>query len=407
MSLAHILNAYINMNLLVITGYLTLALYPILAGLIRKITGAASLLKLHYLVMAILSCLIFSYPLLPEKKIQNPSVRIWSAQTRNAYTDDYKSDYNAGTLDFSGGKETQSFDVDNARFAVAGFILSLLLIGVLKISNDLRILFIIRKGSYLIRRYRSVSIYANDSIKIPFSYWLPGNANIIIPTDLIGRQADYKITVYHELQHHRNGDTKWVYLVWLLKSLCILNPCIHLWSRLISELQEFACDEVLVDRKKIDSQDYARCLVEAAKSASYRRRAPVCATGLTLMVQRQLLKRRIEKMFIKLPNQLKWHVNYVVLILIIGLMTTISFASKGVVQDRRISMEQAVAMAEKAGEDTDFPVVVNDLVLKELNTYLGTSEGREFIKASLERMKNFRDDFEKKIKEYGVPMEFD
>ncbi len=43
-----------------------------------------------------------------------------------------------------------------------------------------------RSGSYLIRRYGSVSIYANDSIKVPFSYWLPGRANIIIPTDLIG-----------------------------------------------------------------------------------------------------------------------------------------------------------------------------------------------------------------------------
>jgi len=241
---------------------------------------------------------------------------------------------------------------------------------------------------------------------VPFSYWLPGVANIIIPTELLGKRIDYKITLLHELQHHRNGDTKWLYLIWFLKLICIFNPCIHLWSRLISELQEFACDEVLVDQKKIDSQDYACCLFEAAKSSSNRRNVPVCATGLTLMIQRKLLKRRIEKMFKKIPIQLKWHINLIVIILIMGLMTIISCAIKGAIQDRRITMEQAAAMAERAGVDTDYPIVVNDLVLKELNAYLGTPEGREYIRTSLDRMKYFKKGIEKKIKEYGVPMEF-
>lgn len=406
MSFAHILNAYLNINLLVITGFLSMGLYTLLARLKSKLIGGRLFLKLHYAVIVILFCLTFSFPLLPERGTSFPSVRIWSAQPETPYTADNIQDTNAGTLHLPGIIKTKSFDTDNAVLVIVGFIIFLFTVGVIKISIDIRTLFLIKRGSYLIRKCRSVSIYANDSIKIPFSYWLPGSANIFIPTDLIGKPKDYKITIYHELQHHRNGDTKWVYLLWFLKTICFLNPCIHLWSRLISELQEFACDEVLVDRKKIDSQEYARCLIEAAKSASDRRRAPVCATGLTLMVQRQLLKRRIQRMFIKIPNQLKWQVNFVVLILIMGLMITISCASKGVVQDSRITMEQAVDMAEKAKADTDYPIVVNDLVLKELNRYLGTPEGREYVGTSLDRMKDYRKDIEEKIKEYGVPMEF-
>lgn len=111
-------------------------------------------------------------------------------------------------------------------------------------------------------------------------------------------------------------------------------------------------------------------------------------------------------MFIKIPMQLKWQINLLVLILIMGLMTSISCALKGSVQDQRISMEQAVAMAERAGAETDYPIVVNNLVLKELNTYLGSPEGRKFIRASLDRMKYFEKGIEKKITEYGVPMEF-
>ena len=50
--------------------------------------------------------------------------------------------------------------------------------------------------------------------------------------------------------------------------------------------------------------------------------------------------------------------------------------------------------------------MVYELVLKELNSYLGTPEGREFIKDSLLRMNQYRNGIEKKIEEYGVPMEF-
>ena len=406
MNFAHIINAYINVNLLVIAGFLSMVLYQFAVYFNRKYRESGVLLKLHYAVIVILFCLIFSYPLLPERKVDFPSVRIWSAQTEQTYIGEINLENNTGIVDLPGVIKSKSFDIDSAKLAIAGFIIFLFSIGVIKISSDLRKLYIIKKGSYFIRKFRSVSIYANDSIKIPFSYWLPGNANIIIPTDLIGKPKDYRITIFHELQHHRNGDTKWVYAVWLLKTICLLNPCIHLWNRLISELQEFACDEVLVDRKKIDSQDYASCLVEAAKSASDQRHAPVCATGLTLMVQRQLLKRRIERMFIKTPIQLKWQINLLIIILITGLMISISCASKGTVKDNRVTMDQALAMAEKAKADTDYPIVVNDLVLKELNRYLGTPEGREYIGASLDRMKYFKKDIEEKIKEYDVPMEF-
>jgi hypothetical protein len=124
------------------------------------------------------------------------------------------------------------------------------------------------------------------------------------------------------------------------------------------------------------------------------------------MVGRQLLKRRIEKMLGKIPIQLKWQINLIVVILIMGMMISIAFASKGAIQDRRITEAQALKMAENAESGSGFPVVVNDLVLRELNSYLGTPEGREFIKTSLERMKNYRKGIEEKIEEYGVPMEF-
>lgn len=406
MSLVQIVTAYISLNILIVAGCLSLLFYPIITGLAKRTIRAESLLRLHYAILSILFFIMLIYPFLPGKKVFTPSAKIWSAQSMNTFSEDYSSPDKGGYLSLPGFRGDNSLDAGSIGLTGIILLSSLLLFGIIKISHDLHSLLIIRKGSYLIRRYRSVSIYANDRIQVPFSYWLPGQANIIIPTRLLGKDPDYKITLFHEIQHHRNGDTKWVYGIWLLKSICIFNPCIHIWSRLISEIQEFACDEALVDRRKINSHSYARCLLEAASSAPNRRRAPVCATGLTFIVEPRLLKRRIERMYGKFPMKLKWQINLVVITLVMGLMISIAFASKGAVQDRRITEAQAIKMAERAESGSGFPVVVNDLVLRQLNNYLGTPEGREFMKKSLQRMGAYRKDIEVKLEQYGVPEEF-
>ena len=96
MNLAHIINAYINVNLLVIAGFLCMGLYQLLVYLKWKPVGAGALLKLHYAVIVILFCSIFSYPLLPERKTDFPSVRIWSDRTEATFTEVHAPDSNAG-----------------------------------------------------------------------------------------------------------------------------------------------------------------------------------------------------------------------------------------------------------------------------------------------------------------------
>lgn len=68
-------------------------------------------------------------------------------------------------------------------------------------------------------------------------------------------------------------------------------------------------------------------------------------------------------------------------------------------------MEKAQEWATIANQNSELPIVVNDLVLKELNRYTGTPEGREFMRRSLQRMENYLNIVESKIKEYQVPSE--
>ena len=90
---------------------------------------------------------------------------------------------------------------------------------------------------------------------------------------------------------------------------------------------------------------------------------------------------------------------------IVALMAGVAYASNGFVQDRRVSMADAQRFAVKAYRSSDFPVVVNELVLKQLNRYIGTPEGREFMRNALQRMENYRSVIEGKINGFRVPDE--
>ena len=110
-------------------------------------------------------------------------------------------------------------------------------------------------------------------------------------------------------------------------------------------------------------------------------------------------------MFTKTSTQKSWKAMTAIGFLLMTAMGATAFASKGLIQDRRVTLTQAQAMATKAESDSGFPIVVNELVLKQLNRYMGTPEGREFMRNSLERMQNYKTGIAEILKKYGVPEE--
>lgn len=94
-----------------------------------------------------------------------------------------------------------------------------------------------------------------------------------------------------------------------------------------------------------------------------------------------------------------------VVVLLTLIMGVTAFASKAWVQDRRVSMMDANAMAARTRSSSEFPIVVNDLVLKQLNRYIGTPEGREFIRNALAQMENYKSLVGAYLQKYDVPEE--
>ncbi len=402
MSFVQVLSAYINLQILILVGFVSLGISSYIFKKLQWQRPAASELRLHYLAMQLILFLTLMHPWLPHANVFTPAVHVWSSSSLKSFEPGIKTQ---GYLSIPTPRGPAIMATDRVAFTTAFLAFAALSLGLFFLFRDLRNLRRMQRQSFLIRQIGRVRIFANDQIHVPFSYWTPARANVVLPMTLINRASDYRMAILHELQHHRQTDTRWVYVLWGLKVVCFINPMIYLWNRWIAEIQEFACDEALVDQGKVQSQAYARCLIEVAQTALHQKQRTMGATRLTFLVERHLLKRRIERMFTKTSKQSGRPVNRIMAVLVITMMGATAYASKALVQDRRVSLEQAQSMAARAQSSAGFPIVVNDLVLKQLNRYMGTPEGREFMRNALARMENYRTMISQKQQEYGVPEE--
>lgn len=270
MSFAQFLSFYLNLNLLVVLGFGGLSLYSIVRKKFGSNLSARSHLRLHYGVLLTILGLTLLQPFLPKSEFYSPPAKVWSASSIKSFGQDYdvKNDSGFISLPTPSGSVTLQADQFAQLWTLIG--IALLIFAGFLLSKDLWSLLCLQRNSFLLKQCGQVSIFLSDSISVPFSFWLPGRANILIPTSLMSFSSEFRIAITHEIQHHRQGDTKWVYTMLGLRMICFINPAIYFWNQWISEIQEFACDETLVDQKNVDSQDYARCLLRVAQTAINR-----------------------------------------------------------------------------------------------------------------------------------------
>jgi len=140
-----------------------------------------------------------------------------------------------------------------------------------------------------------VRILFSRSTRIPFSTSALGSYHVVLPTALLGSGRSLQIVLKHELQHLRNGDLEWIKLLELVKLLCFWNPAAYFWRSEFGQLQEYACDEALISRRKVNSKDYGECLLEMASalSGSSMRSSGMVVPFFQLTKTRSQLKRRI------------------------------------------------------------------------------------------------------------------
>jgi beta-lactamase regulating signal transducer with metallopeptidase domain len=258
-------------------------------------------------------------------------------------------------------------------------------------------------GAQTLRRLRGVKLLVSDRVRVPFSVWIPGVRIVVIPTTLLLRLRELQMAIRHEMQHHRQHDTKWLYLYPLLKASFFWNPAAHMLTRLVQELQEFACDAAVVARHGISAKTYCRSLVWVAEQSMGS--APMqLSASMNGNSSRKLLKRRVDALLARPTHCLRsaWVLSMSAIAMM--LMNTVATVSAATIQDRRISLDDAMRMAATTPAG-GISIPANEAVVAQLNRLLGTPDGREYVRASLNRMREHKAMMAMKIVENDLPID--
>lgn len=124
--------------------------------------------------------------------------------------------------------------------------------------------------AFPVRELGRVRIRASDEIQIPFATLAAGAAHVLVPTAIFARGKDLQLVLRHELQHHRNGDTRWAILIELVICALFPNPFIYFWKNEMIETQELACDETLIRQVRVSARAYGGVLIRIAEEARGR-----------------------------------------------------------------------------------------------------------------------------------------
>jgi hypothetical protein len=302
------------------------------------------------------------------------------------------------------GSSGAPISLDGASRAAAVLFAAGLLYVLARLVRDAAVTIRIIADAHTVRRYRSVRVLASDRISVPFSFWLPARYFIVVPSALVLLGDDLRLAIRHEAQHHRQQDTKFLYLQQLLKAGFCWNPAVHWLERQLRELQEFSCDEALGGQRSISARAYCQCLLRVGQAALRQRHTRLHA-GMIGGGAGKLLKRRVEALLARPVAHLRVSMVVAAGAAALALMATTAVAFAGTIQDRRISIADAERMAAIARRGSTFPITVNDDVVRELNLLLSTPDGRAYMQASLRRMHDYEALIYEQLARHEMPFE--
>jgi membrane-bound lytic murein transglycosylase D len=254
----------------------------------------------------------------------------------------------------------------------------------------------------LLRRIGRVSVRATSGLaQVPLAVRIPGEASVVLPLALLDSPGESLLAIRHELQHHRQGDTLWTYAFEALRAAFFWNPAMRLWASSMDRLQEYACDEALIGRRSIQPQAYGRCLLRAAELALG---APPLRYGAGMGTSGAFLRRRIEMLFeTRRIGAARSALFAGISIGAASLMALAAFAAQSSVQDRSFTLDEIREKVGAQAETAAIPIVLNELVLRELNRYLGSEPGREQFRRSMANMAAQRPGIEERLSAAGLP----
>lgn len=231
------------------------------------------------------------------------------------------------------------------------------------------------------RNFKNLSILFSNE-KTPFCFSGFRRHYIVIPVALLEKKRDFKIAFRHELQHIRQGDTRWLQLLTFFKLICFWNPFIYLLAKRFEVLQETACDEALILHNKTSAIDYAECLLDVA---TFSRPLPKGVLG----IQSSLLTRRITMLFQYKNAKSKKIALFSAYAACFVAATSTAFAIDHATP-KNLSHHEISSIIEQSDSKNIFGITPTPEVVQKLNHFRQHEPSRTAIQASLKRMKQYQ-----------------
>ncbi len=288
-----------------------------------------------------------------------------------------------------------------AATAVAGLFGGGLLLTLLRLVPEARATFRAIHAAHCLRSIGSIRLLVSDRDGVPFAAWIPRRCFIVVPAALLLRPVDLRLALRHELQHHRQRDTQYLYAALIWRALFGINPALHWMLRQLTELQELACDEALARRASHRPERYCACLLRIAESAAPRGRVRLRACMSSR--DRGSLAHRIETVMRGCVLPLGAPTAAAIILSAVALLAGLSALSAVPVADWRMSRAEAERLAAGAPAAAAGEPLINDSVLRQLNLLLGTPDGRTFLTASIARMHRYEPSLLTQLGVHGLP----
>jgi beta-lactamase regulating signal transducer with metallopeptidase domain len=206
----------------------------------------------------------------------------------------------------------------------------LLVMGVLIFSIQLIALYRKSKRLKVFKKLGSVHLTIQAEETSPYVYSLFTKKYIVLPKYLLNDKLLLSVSLKHELQHIRQQDTHWVYLLNFVLLSFYVNPLVHFLIRSIKQTQELACDEELVINKKVKFKSYIQSLLKIAELVQERKSAPFFANTILREGSKSNLRERVEMMIKVRKNMNKGYLAGVLLFVSVFVMGASAFAVKDV-----------------------------------------------------------------------------
>lgn len=285
MTLEHLLNAYVDANILLVT-------IAFLWFVSKRLFAMSPLRTAYQVQLNLLYGLIAMVALSPICVAGIEAVQrsgFVSSHTPLNLSDFLVSQYLRGNIALAPtefqGLMTWRTEITHQVASLTGWLGNIVLAGliggfvivVLRNARDTLYLTRMIRNSYVLRRIGRIDIRFTHETRIPFSTRGLLRHYIVLPTDLLAHKNDVRIAVSHEIQHVRQHDLTWEIALELVRPFYFWNPAFRYCKRDVERLRELACDQYVLGRKTLAVRDYCECLMR------------VCRTSLTRDTRNQII----------------------------------------------------------------------------------------------------------------------